>query len=165
MAWFDRQALNPDVRRREVLAWAGYDFANSGYTTVVLTAVYNAFFVGVVAGGASWATLAWTAVLGVSNLLVMLTMPAIGALADRRGAKKSLLAVATTACIVATAGLAWTGRGDLALAAVLIIVSNYAYSMGETLVAAFLPERVEDTLSADTAPFRDEALALSGANA
>ena len=140
MAWFDRQALNPGVRRREVLAWAGYDFANSGYTTVVLTAVYNAYFVSVIAGGADWATLAWTSILAVSNLLVMLTMPAIGALADRHGSKKALLAVATLACIIATAGLAWTGRGYLALAGVLIIVSNYAYSMGETLVAAFLPE-------------------------
>lgn len=140
MAWFDRQALNPGVRRREVLAWAGYDFANSGYTTVVLTAVYSAYFVSGIAGGATWATLAWTAFLAVSNLLVMLTMPALGALADRRGAKKPLLAVATAACIIATAGLAWTGRGDLALAGLLIIVSNYAYSMGETLVAAFLPE-------------------------
>ncbi len=39
---FDPAALNPGVRRREVLSWAGYDFANSGYTTVVLTAVFNA---------------------------------------------------------------------------------------------------------------------------
>ena len=29
-----------------------YDFANSGYTTVVLTAIFNAWFVGAVAGGA-----------------------------------------------------------------------------------------------------------------
>ena len=34
----------PGVSKREVLAWASYDFANSGYTTVILTAVYNAFF-------------------------------------------------------------------------------------------------------------------------
>jgi UMF1 family MFS transporter len=52
--------LNPGVQRREVWAWAMYDFANSGYTTVVLTAVFNAYFVGVVAGKADWATLAWT---------------------------------------------------------------------------------------------------------
>lgn len=39
----------PGVSKREVLAWASYDFANSGYTTVILTAVYNAFFVSVVA--------------------------------------------------------------------------------------------------------------------
>ena len=45
-------ALNPGVRRREVFGWAMYDFANSGYTTVVLTAVFNAYFVGAVAGNA-----------------------------------------------------------------------------------------------------------------
>ncbi len=140
MAFFDRDALNPGVHRREVVAWAGYDFANSGYTTVVLTAVFNAYFVGVVANGADWATLAWTLVLAVSNGLVMLTMPAVGAAADRQGSKKHWLFGATVSCVVATAGLAWCGRGDLALASVLIIVSNYAYSMGEALCGAFLPE-------------------------
>ena len=39
--------LAAGVRRREILAWSLYDFANSGYATVVLTAVYNVFFVDV----------------------------------------------------------------------------------------------------------------------
>ena len=51
MALISADALNPGVQRREVLAWAMYDFANSGYTTVVLTAVFAAYFVGVVANG------------------------------------------------------------------------------------------------------------------
>ena len=140
MTIFDRSALNDGVKGREVLAWSSYDFANSGYTTVVLTAVFNAYFVGVVADGASWGTLAWTAVLGVSNLAVLLTMPAIGALADRHAAKKRLMAAATIGCVVGTAGLAWCGRGDLALAMLLVIVSNYFYSMGDMLCGAFLPE-------------------------
>jgi hypothetical protein len=80
MALFAQECLNPGVAKREVFGWAMYDFANSGYTTVVLTAVFNAYFVGVVAGGAEWATLAWTLTLGASNALVMLSMPAIGAL-------------------------------------------------------------------------------------
>ena len=79
VAVFPQQALNEGVRKREVFGWAMYDFANSGYTTVVLTAVFNAYFVGVVADGAEWATLAWTASLSASCLLVMLTMPTIGA--------------------------------------------------------------------------------------
>ena len=65
------QHLNEGVRRREMFGWAMYDFANSGYTTVVLTAVFNAYFVGVVAGGAPWATHAWKSTLSVSNLIVM----------------------------------------------------------------------------------------------
>jgi UMF1 family MFS transporter len=48
-ALFSRDALNPGVRRREVFGWAMYDFANSGYTTVVITAVFAAYFVGGIA--------------------------------------------------------------------------------------------------------------------
>jgi UMF1 family MFS transporter len=140
MSLFPQEALNEGVRKREVFGWAMYDFANSGYTTVVLTAVFNAYFVGVIAGGADWATLAWTLVLGVSNALVMLAMPALGAYADLRGAKKRLLAITTVGCIAATVALAWTGRGDIALAGVAIVLSNMFYAFGEALTAAFLPE-------------------------
>ncbi len=133
-------ALNPGVRRREVLGWAMYDFANSGYTTVVLTAVFNAYFVGVVAGGATWGTLAWTLVLGASNLLAMLLMPVLGAWADVHGAKKRVLMVSTVGCVLATAWLAQAGRGDLALAVAAVLLSNLCYSIGETMTAAFLPE-------------------------
>ena len=140
MSLFDRSALNDGVSPREVFAWSLYDFANSGYTTVVLTAVFNAYFVGVVAGGAVWATFVWTLALSVSSFAVMLTAPAIGAWADGHGTKKLLLAISTIACVVATAGLYFTNAGTIALAIVLVIVSNYAYSIGETLIAAFLPE-------------------------
>ncbi|WP_280152543.1 MFS transporter [Piscinibacter sp. XHJ-5] len=140
MALFPQEALNDGVRKREVFGWAMYDFANSGYTTVVLTAVFNAYFVGAVAGGAPWATLAWTLAIAASSVLVMLTMPAIGAYADLRAAKKRLLAISTAGCIVATCALALVGRGDVALAVVAVVLSNTFYSYGESLSAAFLPE-------------------------
>lgn len=132
------------MRRREVLGWALYDFANSGYTTVVLTAVYAAYFVSGIANSAAWATLAWTSALSVSAFLVMMTAPRLGALADRHGAKKRLLAVSTVACVVFTAALAWTpgvgGVAGVVLAMLLVAGSNMAYCYGESLVAAFLPE-------------------------
>jgi len=134
------ESLNPGVAKREVFGWALYDFANSGYTTVVTTAVFNAYFVGVVAGGADWATLAWTLTLAASSLIAMLTMPAIGAFADLRAWKKQLLMVATLGCVVFTALLAQVGPGDLALAVLAIILSNLFYAYGESLIAAFLPE-------------------------
>jgi MFS transporter, UMF1 family len=135
-----RRRLAADVRPREVLAWAMYDFANSGYTTVVVTAVYNAYFVGVVAGKASWATLAWTVTLAVSQLLIMLTAPVVGAYADLRAAKKTLLAITTVGCCVFTALLALTGPSSLVLAMVLVVISAYFFGTGENLIAAFLPE-------------------------
>src|SRR6187402_280681 len=140
MPLFDQAALNEGVKKREVFGWAMYDFANSGYTTVVLTAVFNSYFVGVVAGGADWGTLAWTLALGLSSALVMLVMPALGAFADLRAAKKRLLALSTAACVATTTALALTGRGDVALAVAAIVLSNLFYSIGESLTAAFLPE-------------------------
>jgi len=133
-------SLNPGVRGREVLAWAMYDFANSGYTTVVITAVFAAYFVGGVAGGASWATLAWTVGLSISYAIVMLTMPGLGAWADRHAAKKRLLLLMTVACVLSTAALAWVGPGQVVLGMVLLVVSNTFYSYGESLTASFLPE-------------------------
>lgn len=140
MPVFDPKSLNPGVPAREVFAWAMYDFANSGYTTVVLTAVFNAYFVAVVAGDAPWATLAWTLALSASYLLGMLVMPALGAYADLHACKKLLMGLATVGCIVATAALALAGPGDLALAVAAIVVSNVCFSAGVTLNSAFLPE-------------------------
>jgi UMF1 family MFS transporter len=140
MALFSQDALNPGVRKREVFGWAMYEFANSGYTTVVITAVFAAYFVGGIAGKAAWATFAWTAALSVSYALVMFTMPSIGAYADLRAAKKRLLALFTVGCVVSTAALALARPGSVALAVALIIVSNTFYSYGESLTAAFLPE-------------------------
>ena len=128
------------MRPREVWAWAFYDFANSGYTTVVITAVFSAYFVAEVAGRAPWATFAWTSALAVSYALVMLTAPLIGAYADAHAAKKRLLFLTTTGCVAFTAGLAFVGSGDLALGITLIILSNFFFGSGENLVAAFLPE-------------------------
>ena len=133
-------ALNPHVKKREVFAWAMYDFANSGYTTVVLTAVFNAYFVSVIAAGAEWATFAWTATLAVSYIAVMIAGPLVGAYADQHAAKKRVLLIATIGCVITTALLYFTGPGSMLLAISCIIVSNFCYAIGENTTAAFLPE-------------------------
>lgn len=140
MTIFGQDALNPGVKKREVFGWAMYDFANSGYTTVVITAVYAAYFVGSIAGKAEWATFAWTLALSISYAIVMLTMPSLGAFADMRAAKKKLLMVCTAGCVLATLALTVTGPGTVMLAFVLIVLSNLFFSYGESISAAFLPE-------------------------
>ena len=133
----------PPVQRREVVAWAFFDFANSGYTTVVITAVFNAFFVSVIANKADWATLAWTAALSLSYLLNMITSPFIGAYADLRARKRELLVFSTVLCVLGTVGLAFCGPGDVAMALTIVVIGNFAFGMGENLIAAFLPELVK----------------------
>ncbi len=117
-----------------------YDFANSGYTTVVITAVFSAFFVSGVAGNAAWATFAWTAALSVSYLLIVISGPLIGAWADAHAAKKRLLFLSTIGCVAFTALLYFAGPGAVVLSLALIVLSNYFFGTGENLIAAFLPE-------------------------
>ena len=136
----NNSSLLPGVKRSEVFAWAMFDFANSGYTTVVLTAVFATYFVGVVAGHAAWATLLWVSSLSVSYLFSMLLMPVIGAWCDRHAMKKRALLISTMTCVVGTTALGWAGPGDIAWSVFWLIVSNVSFSVGESLIAAFLPE-------------------------
>ncbi len=132
--------LKPGVSSCEAFAWASLDFANSGYTTVVLTAVFNAYFVSHVMAGHSAGTLVWTLVLSASYLLVMLSAPVIGAYADLRAKKRRLLVISTWGCVIATALLTTVDQGLWAWAAVLLVISNLCYATNQDLVAAFLPE-------------------------
>lgn len=132
--------MRDGVAPREVLAWAFLDFANSGYTTVVLTAVYSAYFVGVIAGAASWATLLWTLTVSGASFLTMLILPSLGLWADQAGGKRAIIFWASLLCGAATAALAWVDANALWLAVSLVALSSLAFNLCETFTAAFLRE-------------------------
>ena len=133
--------------RKEKLAWCLFDFANSSYTTVILTVVYARFFVGEVIEGETWLDVhedTWWAAAGVvANVIVILSAPFIGALADQRGSKKRYLFVSTAVCVVATGLLSAFGAGMVLPALACVIVATTAFSSGENLIAGFLPELAE----------------------
>ena len=141
----ESRTLNPGVRAREVWAWAMLDFANSGYTTVVLTAVFSAYFVGVVAVNAPWATFAWTATLSFSYFLVMCTLPLLATRADASAGKRRLLFGSIAGCVVFTLMLGASGEGDVWLAILAIVCSNYCFSLSESAIASFLPTLARQT--------------------
>ena len=128
-------------KRVQIASWCLFDFANSSFTTVVITGVYNLYFVNEIApeGG----TRLWSLALFVSNVLIIATAPVVGAVADRMAGKKRFLLASWLVCVLATAAL-WTVRPGMATAAMSIfIVANVAFASGENLVAGFLPELAE----------------------
>jgi UMF1 family MFS transporter len=130
------------LRRKEILAWAMFDFANSSYTTVVTTAIFNAYFVKTVCRDLPLqnATFSLTLAVGIANFLVVATAPVVGAIADAYVIKKRFLAVATICCVICTAFLATVHTGDVTLGMVLLIFASFAFGTSENLIAAFLPE-------------------------
>lgn len=121
-----------------------YDFANSGYTTVVLTSIFNAYFVAVVASGAGLdsgaGTFLWTIAVAAGNAVVLLSAPVVGAIADQRAWKKRFLLITTIGCVLGTALLGLVGPGNEVWGVLLLIISLVMFGSGEYLIAAFLPE-------------------------
>lgn len=128
------------VKRREIFGWCSFDFANSAFTTVVITVVGLPYFSAVIAQGHPLAPGWWGTALAISQAIVLLTSPLIGAVADVRAQKKTFLLLTAAVCALGTAGLFWVGPGDIWLALGLVMVANVAFAMSENLCAAFLPE-------------------------
>jgi UMF1 family MFS transporter len=128
------------VRRREIFGWAMFDFANSSYTTIIITLLFSIYFTKIVAGTDN-ADFLWGFLgIGLTNLIVLLTSPILGAIADDSGRKKVLLFATYILCVGGTASLYLVLPGQVVAALILLIVSNIAFSYGENLAGAFLPE-------------------------
>ena len=82
----------------------------------------------------------------LSQGLVLLTAPLLGAIADYSASKKKFLFLSYSTCIIFTLLLYLVKPGDVWLGIILFIFGNFAYSTGENLIASFLPElaRPED---------------------
>jgi UMF1 family MFS transporter len=132
-------ASPPPVTRLEIISWAMFDFANSSYTTVVVTVAFSVFFTRLVAAGPD-ADLWWGRGVWAANVVVLVLSPLIGAMADESGRKKTFLFGTYVLCVAGTAALWWVGPGDIALGLALFVVSNVAFSFGENFAASFLPE-------------------------
>ena len=129
------------LHRRELRAWAMYDWANSAFQTTVITAVFPRFFADYAAAGMSSTDatqrFAWAST--IAAVIVALLGPVLGAIADYRAAKKQMLAIALVIGVVATAMMALIGRGDWRYAATLFIIGNIAMAASLVFYDSLLP--------------------------
>jgi UMF1 family MFS transporter len=126
-----------------IWAWALYDWANSSFTTLVVTFVYATYFVQAMAPDEVTGTLWWSRAVAASAILTALLSPVLGAAADRAGARKRFLAAATVACAGATAALAWVTPSlphAALVALVLYVAADLSFELGYVFYNAFLPD-------------------------
>lgn len=129
------------VKKREIFGWAMYDFANSSYTTVVISIVYAAFFTKhIVPAGSAARDTYWSIAIVISTIIAIILSPLVGAICDYTGRKKRYLMYATLTCAVSTAALFFVGPGDVGLAIALIALSNAGFMLGESFCASFLTD-------------------------
>lgn len=125
--------------RRERWAWYFYDFGNSAYAAVVLLAVYSAYFQGQVVGGAEGSRL-WGISVGIAMLVVAVTSPFLGAIADYSGSKKKFLLFYTVISVVFTGGLFFAEAGRVAIGMGFFILAEIGYRSAQVFYNSLLPE-------------------------
>jgi UMF1 family MFS transporter len=131
-------------RKKEIFGFMMFDFANSSYTTVIITAVFNAYFVQVVVNQANRGELLWSIALSISYFIVVLLGPIFGALADYSGAKKRFLFFTYLLCVVFTAFLFLIKPGNIIPAMIFVVLSNIGYAASENFVSSFLPDIADE---------------------
>jgi hypothetical protein len=129
--------------KREIFGWAMFDFANQAYTLLIITVVFGDLFTRVIVGNDGDYRLGnflWSLALSTSYLLVVVCSPIAGAIMDYTASKKRFLFASYLLTVVATAALYFVAPGYALLGVLLLIVSNFGYSIGEAFIASFLPD-------------------------
>jgi len=129
--------------KREIFGWAMFDFANQGYTLLIITVVFGDLFTRVVVGDAPdyrLGNLLWSVALATSYLLVVVANPVCGAMMDYSRSRKRFLFASYVLTVVTTCLLYFVEPGWIVTAMVLVILSNFAYAIGEGFIASFLPD-------------------------
>jgi MFS transporter, UMF1 family len=133
----------PRASKKEIFGWGMFDFANQSYTLLIITVIFPVLFTTVIVGDAEqdyrMGNLLWSVALATSYFLVVLSGPVFGAIMDYSALKKRFLFYSYALTIIATTLLYFVEPGLVVLGVLLIIISNFAYAIGENFIAAFLP--------------------------
>jgi MFS transporter, UMF1 family len=123
-----------------IWSWSLYDFANSSFTTLIVTFVYATYFTQAIADDPVHGTALWSRGVTITALIVAFCSPVLGAIADRGGYRKLFVIVSTLICVIATTALYTVLPGQVVAALVLVVIANIAYEFATVFYNAFLPD-------------------------
>ncbi|MFN1835473.1 MFS transporter [Balneola sp. MJW-20] len=94
-----------------LLSWAFYDWANSAYFVMIQTFVFAAYFAQSIAANETEGTALWGNMIGLAGLVIALTAPLLGSIADEGGRRKPWVLFFTLLCVAGCSAL-WFARPD-----------------------------------------------------
>lgn len=130
----------PKDLTKNVLGWIFYDFANSSFTTIIVTVIFSVYFKDVVVNKGEYGTALWGRAVSISMLLVAIAAPIMGAVADFSRAKKNFLFYFTVITVIFTALLYYVGPGDISRGFWFFVVANFGFNCANVFYNALLPE-------------------------
>ena len=127
--------------RRDLRAWAMYDWANSAVQTTIIAAIFPIYFQKVAAAGipgpVATSRFAWATTIAI--VIVAVVAPLLGAVADYAPVKKRLLGLFMAIGAAATAAMFFITRGDWQFALVLFVIANVGVAGSIVFYDSLLP--------------------------
>ncbi|HET6527704.1 MAG TPA: MFS transporter [Balneolaceae bacterium] len=126
----------------ELISWAFYDWANSGFFAVIQTFVFATYFLASVAPNDALGSVQWGNTIGAAGLLIAVCAPFLGAIADQLGRRKPWIACFSLLCILATALLWFVEPAPqfTTLALVLVFLATIGSEFAIIFYNAMLPD-------------------------
>ncbi len=138
-------AATPPLKnqRREIFAWATYDWANSAYSTIQITVLVDYLTRGVDLPDKQGALLyGW--IIGVTMMITAVASPIFGAVADAHASKRIWLAGSTLVGAGSAALMFFATPDRPWLFVALFVLANLGYEQAWGFYNAFLPEIADD---------------------
>jgi MFS transporter, UMF1 family len=139
--------------KKTIWAWCMFDWANQSYNMVITTTIFPAYYVAITSNTAYGKnmvsffghtyvnTVLQNYILGLSYLLIVVTLPILTSLADYRGAKKSYLQIFTWVGSLACAGLFFlVEKGPIELPMICFGIATIGYCGGFVFYNSYLPQ-------------------------
>ena len=116
---------------KKVFNFALYDFANSAFTTIIITFIFSTYFAKQIAPNPVLGQSYWGWTIGITGILVALTGPLIGSFADKKNCTEFFIKLFTIICVILTSLLWFSKPSEKYLLYTLIIVAlaNFFYEL------------------------------------
>lgn len=127
---------------RAQVSWALYDWANSPFTTLVVTFVFPAYFAQAIVGDQVQGQALWAWAIGLSGAIIAVGSPVLGAVADVAGRRKPWLLGFTLLCVAGSLALWGAEPRTSAVAWALgwVVVANLGFEFAAVFYNAMLPD-------------------------
>ena len=125
---------------KNIIGWITYDFANSSFVTIIITVIYSTYFKNVVVGENEYGTALWGRAISISMLLVAISSPIFGAIADYSRSKKKFLFIYCYLTVIFTFLLFFVKEKNILSGMIYLIIANFSFNSGNVFYNAFLPE-------------------------
>ncbi|NNE33693.1 MAG: MFS transporter [Rhodothermales bacterium] len=128
------------ARKRSLWSWAFYDFANSSFTTLVVTFIYSSYFQLQIAASENEGTTQSSWAVSISAIAVAVLSPYVGSIADRGGLRKRFLVATSLIAILGSFVLFFPTKGDVFFALSVFVIANVSFELSGVFYNAYLPE-------------------------